>query len=504
MNNETELKNPDADTVKPVSLRKNVTLSTFYQILSILTPVITAPYASRVLGDRQIGMYSYANSMETYFALFAALGTVSYGNRAIARERHDPHKRSVLFWEIELLTVFTGALVLLAWGALIFFSREYRVFYIILTVSLLETMMNVSWFFSGLEQFEYTIRQNAIFKLLGVVLLFLLVKKESDLLLYVALMTVTSFLGTLSMWIYLPRFLVHVDRKELHVFRHLRETIVYFIPTIATSVYTVLDKSLIQWITHDPYENGYYEQATKVVNMVKMVTFSAINSVMGSRIAYLFKEKRYDEIRRRIEDSANYILFIGIGYTFGMIGIAERFVPVFFGPGYGPVAPILSFLSPVVVIIGISNCLGSQFYTPAGYRKESSRYIIAGSVVNLVMNLLLIPRFQAIGAIPGTLAAETTITVLYVRHSRGYMTAGKLWKLSWKKLAAGGATLGTILALMKLIRHPILSILAAFAAGFLVYVLVLVLLRDSFLTVFLVQRVLKKGAPHCTGSSGKR
>ena len=146
------------------------------------------------------------------------------------------------------------------------------------------------------------------------------------------------------MWIYLPKFVNRVSLKGIRLKKHLKETFIYFIPTIAISVYTILDKTLIGLITQDTSENGNYEQATKIVNMAKSVCFAGVNAVLHSRISYLFTEKKYEEIKQRISASMDYILFIGIGICFGIIGVAQRFVPLYFGPGYEKVIPILNRL----------------------------------------------------------------------------------------------------------------------------------------------------------------
>ncbi len=478
--------------LKQVSIGKNFMLSTLYQVLLIVAPLITAPYVSRVLGPENTGIYSATYSIEMYFSLFAALGTASYGAREISRNRHDEKMRTRLFWEIELLTILTSAICLAVWGVFIILTPEYRMCYIVLTMNLLNSMFDISWFYKGLEQFSYTVRQNTIFKLLGIVLLFVVVRDRGDLIPYIALMSGTSLLGTMSMWIYLPKFLVRVDRREFRVLRHFRETLIYFIPTIATSVYTYLDKTLIFVITKNTAENGYYEQATKIVNLVKSVTFTSLNAVLEVRTSYLYTEKKYEEIKGLIHDSMDYIFFMGIACCLGLIGIAQRFVPFFFGEEYYAVIPMLQLLSPVVVIIGISNCLGSQYYTPAGYRKKSAGYIVTGSVVNLCMNLLLIPRFGGTGAIFGTLIAETVITVLYMANCNGYLTVKQLLSLSWKKLIAGLIMCPIVYWVGTVIGNAFLSVVLQILAGAAVYLLMLVILRDSFIFVFAKEKILPK------------
>ena len=474
------------------SLKKNIAISTLYQILIIILPLITAPYIARVLGPDQSGVYDYTNSIMTYFAMFAALGTASYGVREIARVRDDAAMRSKLFWEIELMTVMTSTVCIIAWFIFIAITPHYKVIYLVLTMGLLSTMFDISWFFAGMEQFKYTVTKNAACKLIGVILMFLFVKKEEDLLLYIIIMISSTMIGNLSMWLYVPRFVEKVDFRTLTFRKHFHETLIYFVPTVATSIYTVLDRTLIGVITKNKAENGFYHYAMQIVNMMKALTFSSLNMVLGSRLSFLFAEKKYDEIKEKIADSTNYILFMGYGICFGVIGVAKRFVPVFLGPGYDRVATMLILMSPIVIIIGISNCLGSQYYTPAGYRKLSAKYIIIGAVVNLLLNLLLIPKYWGYGAITASLIAESVITILYMKNCNGYLRVETIIKDSWKKIIAGVVMLIVIRALDGIISSDILALLVEVAVGFTVYCAVIVLLRDSFMTDLLMGKVLKK------------
>lgn len=469
--------------MKNPSIKKNIIISTLYQILSIITPLITAPYVSRVIGPNGIGAYSYTSSVQLYFSLFAALGTAEYGLREISRARMDVYKRSKLFWEIELISAINSAVMLILWLIFISVQNQYHVMYLILTLNLLNTLCDISWFYDGLEQFQYTVTKNAIVKVAGVILILLFVKGPQDTNLYVLIMTATTFLGTLSMWLSLKKFLVKTKINVSNLKIHFRETWIYFIPTIATSIYTSMDKTLIGVITHSNDENAYYEQATKIINLIKAVTFTAVNSVLGARISFLFVQKKYDEIKQRLRDSINYIMFIGVGVCFGLIEIAYTFVPIFFGSGWGKVVLILQLFSPQVIIIGISNCLGSQYYTPAGLRKQSAIYIIIGAVVNLILNLCLIPKFMSAGATVASIIAELTISVLYLKNSNGYLTARYIFEILWKKVIAGGVMLLVMYDLSMISNIGFLSLIFQFIGGSLIYVFVLWLLKDSSLNL---------------------
>ncbi len=475
--------------MKQPSVTKNYFFRLFYEILTLITPFITTPYVSRVLGADGIGIYSYTLSTMTYFTLFAALGVATYGAREIAQHRDDRAKTSKLFWEIELLTAITSSFCLLVWIGFIAFSGEYRYYYLALTPMLVATSVDISWYFTGLEQIRHTVTGNSICKMFGIVLLFLLVKEKDDLLVYCVINSVVQMCGNLTMWMHLPKTLVKVDMRALTIGKHFRETLVYFIPTVATSVYTVLDKTLIGVITDNRYENGYYEQATRVINIIKSLVFTSVNVVMGARMSYLFAEKKFEEIRQRIAGSMDFILLVGVGCAFGISGIADIFVPVFLGEGYEPVVSLIYLMSPLIIIIGISNCLGSQYYTPSGRRKQSAKYIVIGAGVNVCFNLLLIPRFGANGATVASIIAEMVITVLYLRACDGYMTMSVLLSQMWKRILAGSAMLIAVIAVGNYMSiTPAALVVVQIAVGVCVYGILLVLLKDSML-----KRLLKTG-----------
>lgn len=467
--------------MKEASLKKNIFLSTLFQILKIVTPFITAPYVSRVLGVGNIGIYSYTNSYSMYFTLFAGLGTASYGTREIARMRNDKDKRSQLFWEIEILSVCTTIVSILAWGVFTLLNTKYRGLYLVLTFNLVAVMFDISWFYAGIERFQYTVGWNSLFKVLTTVLLFIVVKKPTDLLIYAFLMSFQLVLGNLGMWTGLKKYIHKVDIKSIKIKRHFHETLIYFIPTIAASIYNVLDKTMIGLITHSTIENGYYEQANKVLDMMKTLTFVALNMVMESRISFLYVEEKFDEIKERISESANYILFMGIGILFGLCGVANRFVPCFFGPGYNKTVYLLYIMSPVVVIIGLSNCLGAQYYNPAGRRKDSAKFIIVGAVVNFCMNCFLIPLMKSYGAAIATIIAEFLITFLYIINDDKYLTFKHIFSLAWKKIVAGLIMFALLLAINKIVSIPVISICMMIILGLLCYILILIVLKDSFI-----------------------
>ncbi len=465
----------------PPSIRENYIYNLIYQVMTLLTPFITTPYISRVLGPEGTGVQSYTASVAQYFVIAAAMGTAAYGQREIARNRDDRAALSRTFWEIECLCAATTALCLVIWIGLIGFSRRYAPYYAALTMTLLAVPLDISWLFGGMERYGLIAVRNIAVKLAGIVCMFLFVKSSQDLLLYVALLAATGLLGNLSMWAYLRRFVDPADWRTFQVKRHLKETMIYFVPTIATSVYTILDKTMIGWFTGESKtQNGYYEYATGFVNMGKILIIS-FNSVMSARMSYLFAVEKTEEIRSRIRDSLNFILLLALPIALGLAGIAKGFVPWFLGKGYEPVAGLLYMLCPLVLIVGLSDCMGSQLLTPGGQRAKSAKVIVAGACLNFAMNLALIPRFSSAGAAAASLLAELFITGMYLYLCRDYIRPGMLIKLGWKRFLAASVMLAAVLMLDGYPKAGAASTVLQVAAGALVYFLLLYLLQDDFL-----------------------
>ena len=272
------------------SLKVNFIFNTFLQILSTIAPLITAPYVSRVLGPDNIGIYSYTLSINSYFVLIAGLGTASYGIIEIAKARDSTYDRSKTFWGIELITVITSVVSLILWFFIVLFYDEYRFIFFIQTFYILAIIFDISWFFLGIEKLKHTVIINSFFKIMGVIFIFLFVKTPNDLSIYILILALSTFLGNTSMWIFLPKYIVKSKVTQKDLLAHCRGTLIYFVPTIAATIYTVVDKTLIGIITKDNIENGCYEQATKIISIIRTISFTSMNTLFSSRMSYLFSK----------------------------------------------------------------------------------------------------------------------------------------------------------------------------------------------------------------------
>ena len=266
------------------SIAKNYIYNLIYQMLTIVLPLITTPYLSRVLGAESIGIYGYTISIVTYFILFGTLGVSMYGQREIAYKADDKKARSKTFWEIISIRTISLSISIILFYLIYGRTGEYALYYRILIIQLVANLFDISWLFQGIEEFDKTVIRNLIVKLLSLVLIFVVIKTPDDLWKYFLIYVSAELIGNVTLWLYLPKYLEKVNIKELEIKKHIKPTISLFVPQIAIQIYTVLDKTMIGKLTGDMVEVGYYEQAQKVVKATLIVT-TALQTVMNSRIA---------------------------------------------------------------------------------------------------------------------------------------------------------------------------------------------------------------------------
>lgn len=465
-------------------MKKNYCYRLLYELLVTAVPLITTPYISRVIGADGVGEYSYTYSIVSLFMLIGCLGTTSYGTREIARNRDSKTMISKLFWELELVSFITTGTCLILWIILICMKTVHAKYFIALTPFLIGVVFDISWFFIGLEQVGRLVLRNAIVKILNMVLVFSLIRSSHDILLYCVINGMTVLVGNASMWLYLPRMLTPINYKELEVYHHVKSSFLYFMPTVATSVYTVLDKTLIGYITKDAYQNGFYEQATKIINILKTFVFTAVNSIMTARMSYLFAKGMVDEAKEMTRKTMDFIALLGVGVTFGIVGIAHTFVPIFFGPGYSEVEWLIYMMSPLVIIIGLSNCLGSHYYTPIGKRTQSTKYLVYGAIGNLIFNIILIPKLKSYGATIASVIGELLISALYIRNCDQFLNVHTIAKIFWKRFLAGGLMCAVVVMFGMVLGQSFWGLLIQIVIGVTIYGILLCVLRDKMLLEF--------------------
>lgn len=390
-------------------IKQNLVYQITYQFLTIILPLATSPYLSRVLGAEKLGIFSFSNSVVNYFTLFAALGVMNYGTRTIAECIDDKEKRTRCFCEIYLLQLFSSLLALLAYITYIFlFCKENQLVAFVFIGSLLSVFLDINWFYFGIENFRLTVNRNIVIKLLSIISIFLFVKSANDLWIYTLIIVGSSSVSNGLLFFFLPKY---IELKKItkyvqvkNCLKHIKPNLLLFIPLLAMTVYHLMDKVMLGLMS-DYVQSGYYYNSDKIVN-TPVGFIHAFCNVMLPRIVATSE--------CNCEDNKNTLFFLslkGIGFAtsaiaFGIAGIAPVFVPLFFGNEFSDCSMLITVLAPVLIIKGYCYVARMLYLIPQKKERIYILSVVVGAAINLVLNYILIPLYHALGAVIGTLGAE--------------------------------------------------------------------------------------------------
>ncbi|PWW08474.1 O-antigen/teichoic acid export membrane protein [Paenibacillus cellulosilyticus] len=389
------------------NIKRNVVYNFLQQFLVIFLPFVTAPYLSRVTGPAGIGLYSYSYSVALYFTYFTMLGLNNYGNREIASTQTDKESRSKTFWEIYTLQVICFGICLFVYMIYaIEFAQDKRAA-LIQGVFVLSSLLDINWFFFGIEQFKITVVRNIIVKLTTVVLIFIFVKDSNDIYIYIGIMACGFFVSQISLWPYLKRYIHFVRVSFKDVLKHVKPNLILFIPVLSVSIYKIMDKIMIGYMSTIT-ELGYFDNAEKIIN-VPLALIAAIGTAMMPRITALIANNKISESRKYLDKTMLIVLAFATGAMVGIIGVSEDFSILYYGDAFKSSGVIMNYLAITILLIACGNVIRSQYLIPS--RKDSVFIVstVLGAVLNFILNLVLIPMFGAVGAAVSTIFAELLV-----------------------------------------------------------------------------------------------
>jgi len=394
-------------------LKKNILYNILYQVSVIIIPLITAPYISRVIGAEGVGIYSYSTSVASYFALFILWGVGNYGVRTIAKSRDNHELCQKKFWSIYSFQIICTIIVLLIYSIFIYFTEsKYQLALVIQILYLLSVGLDVNWYFAGTEQFRITVTRGMIVKFLQVALIFVLIHAETDVYKYIAIMTGGTLVGQICLFPIIFKQIPPVKVTIKEIKSHIKPNIILFIPILATSVFTIMDKIMLEWINHDIAAVGIYEYSEKIVKL-PLGVITAIGTVMLPKISNLLANDNEKESQRYFQISMHYIGILVTAMAFGIASIAPTFAIVFYGKGFEECGVIITMLSIILVTSSWANIIRTQYLIPNSKEKTYIIAVVCGAALNLLLNGIFIPIMGAKGAAIGTIGAELILCIIH-------------------------------------------------------------------------------------------
>lgn len=431
------------------SVQFNFVMNAILTVSSFVFPMITFPYASRVLLVENYGKVTFATSVLTYFAMFAALGIPNYGIRACARVREDKVKLSRTAQELMIINLITSAITYVAFFVSLIFVKRFQqdsTLLIINSVSILLNTLGVTWLYSALEQYSYITVRNIVCKIISIILMFIFVHNPSDYVIYGAIAMVASGGSNLLNFLNLRKCIILKPLGNYHFKQHLKPIFIFFATSVAISVYTNLDTVMLGFMTDD-IQTGLYGASVKVKNLLTGVV-SSLGNVLLPRLSLYVSNQESDKFYETLSKVLNFLLLISLPLTIYFVFYSRTSILLFSGAEYEGATLPMQLLMPTVFLIAISGLTGNQMLVPLGRERVVMTSVICGALVDFGLNWLFIPQWGAAGAAAATLVTEFVVLAVQLFFLRS---------LAWK--VARGVRYRPILV----------SLLAATAVGFLTY-----------------------------------
>ena len=453
---------------------KNYLYNLSYQILTIILPIITVPYVTRIFTSEDLGNYGFYNSIVSYFSLFAMLGIGIYGTKQIAAARDV----SSTFWNIYAIQLIASLLALFVYViTLVSIPKMSGMVPIILGIVLLTKMIDISWLFTGKEDFKKITLRNTMVKVAGVISIFTFIKSSEDLYLYIFLIVIFDFLGQFVMWIPAKKFIKRPSFDTKIIKKNLHPIVLLFLPQVAISLYVVLDRTLLGLL--GSYSDvGIYEQGQKLTSILLTVV-SSLGAVMLPRIANLLSERKEKEAQNMVRFSFILYNLIIFPMIFGLIAINEVFVRLFLGQNFQDVKYVLYIIVFNIMFIGWTNILGYQVLVVRNKNKEFMLSTTIPAIVSVAVNITVIPFFGYIGASITSVVVEFLVFAIQWYYSRNIINKNLLFNKDLAKIICSSLVMfgAVMLCKMTLGLDGIIGLIIYLAVGGISYLGMIFLLK---------------------------
>lgn len=464
------------------SLKTNVILNYINTITGIIFPVITFPYASRILLPEGIGVVNFQLSIINYIVLFTSLGIPLYAVKEVAKYRDDIALRNKTTAEITILSLllsFLGYVAVFLIGKFVpQINANISLFYI-LSLTILFTSLGVNWFYQAIEDFKFITVRAVIIRTLATACLFLFIKDRNDLLIYGAV-TVGSTVGNnLINFIHLRKYihLPTIKGLKLNIFKHLKPALHIFVLNLIISIYVQLNTIMLGFMDGD-YAVGIYTAGNKIPHIILSLVTS-MGAVLLPRCSNLVATGMIEEFKSVCNKSIRLVLTLSLPFTAGLILLAGPIISIFCGETFIDAVPVVYWTAPVILFIGLTNVLGIQILYPLGKENIVIYSTLGGAIVNLILNLLLIPTYSAIGAGISTFAAELAVLAIQIIPGKKYIPISIFNKTNLQYLIATILMTLFVLPIICFVNNVWLQLILSATVGATVYGLILLRSKDD-------------------------
>lgn len=464
--------------------QKSIKKNTFFSILktgsSILFPLITFPYISRVLLTENVGKVNFGLSIVSYFSLIASLGISTYAIRECSAVRDDKKKLSGIASQIFSINIVTTIIAYIALALTFVFYRKldnYRLLIAVQSLSIIGTTLGADWLNSAMEDFKYITIRTVAFQIVSLILMFVFVHKPEDYIKYAVISLVSSIGASLVNIAYRRRYCRVSLTRRIEWKRHMIPIIYLFVMVLAQTIFHSVDSTMLG-LMHGDHAVGIYSTAHKIHNMINQVVGSLMWVIMP-RMSYYFAIGDYNEINRLLRKILNFNLTLGLPCAVGTIIMAKDIIRVVAGDAYIEATLVLQILMVgfIISLIG-GNFLGNAILLPSKREKDFMIICCICAVVNLIANYLLIPVWGTVAAAGTTALCSLIILILSLCVADKKIKIDSLGKLIIAPLA--GCTLIIAYCLLcSFIDSLYVRTIVSVCGSIIIYALAQMILKNS-------------------------
>lgn len=394
------------------SLKSNFIMNAILSLSSILFPLVTFPYVSRVLTPSGTGKVSFATSIVSYFVLLSQLGIPTYGIKVCASCRGNQEKISRVVQELVIISLVSSTVAFVFFYMLVQVVPELeqeKTLLMIIGTTILLNGIGMEWLYKGIEDYKYITISSLVFKGIAVVAMFLFVKCKNDYIIYGGLSVFAASASNILNLINGRNYIFHKTKIPLDFKRHFKAIFVFFAMACAATIYTHVDVTMLGFMKND-VDVGYYNAAIKMKQfLVGIIT--SLGAVLLPRSVSYIEEGKYNKFVEISKSAIDYVLFISIPLTIYFIVFGKESIFFLSGSEYFNSVIPMQIMMPTLIFISLSNIIGIQMLVPLGNEKQVLHSELIGTVVNVSLNTILIPQLASIGAAVGTLFAEFAVLV---------------------------------------------------------------------------------------------
>lgn len=434
-----------SENKKSASIGVNVIWNGILSLTSILFPIITFPYITRVLGVETNGAISFSSSVVNYFTLFATLGLSTYGVKACAQVKDDKDKLSKVTHELLMISSVAAVVVLIVlYLSLLFIPQfqNYRALMAVYSMNILLNVLGMNWMYQGIEKFKYITVRSIIFKLISIIMLFLFVKDVDDGVIYACIFVFAAGAGNILNVIYSHNYIKYKRYAHYDIKRHMKPILFLFATALAVNIYSNLDMVMLGLFQGD-YATGIYSVAVKVKTII-LTLISSFSVVMMSRLSYV--EKTGNDIFKLLKKSYKLTIFTTVPIFVYFVFLSLESIVFLSGDSFSEASIPMKILMPTIVISSVSQVIGSQYSVSVGKERNLMIAVVAGAFVNIISNVILIPKLSYNGAAIGTVIAEMTQCIIQIVLAKEMVKRTfSLWDFLKVCIGTGVALLITII-----------------------------------------------------------